>query len=186
MLLEAACEAFARDGFDGASTASIAAAADCSEAVLFRHFPSKRALLAEAFQERSRTLRVRTAALAESEPDPARRLHTLAEEVIFGPEGQGTIRLLVQALGAAGDQEVRDALLASFQGVRSLLVATVREGQERGVMRADVAPESLAWLWQGLMVAAAIRASVSDDATAQTARDAVDALGVLSAIRPER
>jgi TetR/AcrR family transcriptional regulator len=43
-LLEAALEAFSRKGFDGATTREIAAAAGVTEAIIFRHFPSKLAL----------------------------------------------------------------------------------------------------------------------------------------------
>ena len=43
-LLEAALEVFSRKGFDGATTKEIAAAAGVTEAIIFRHFPSKLAL----------------------------------------------------------------------------------------------------------------------------------------------
>ena len=43
-LLEAALEVFARKGFDGATTKEVAAAAGVTEAIIFRHFPSKQAL----------------------------------------------------------------------------------------------------------------------------------------------
>lgn len=43
-LLEAALEVFSRKGFDGTTTKEIAAAAGVTEAVIFRHFPSKQAL----------------------------------------------------------------------------------------------------------------------------------------------
>ncbi len=43
-LLETALDFFSRKGFDGATTKEIAAAAGVTEAVIFRHFPSKQAL----------------------------------------------------------------------------------------------------------------------------------------------
>lgn len=43
-LLEAALEVFAKKGFDGATTKEVAAAAGVTEAIIFRHFPSKQAL----------------------------------------------------------------------------------------------------------------------------------------------
>ena len=43
-LLEAALNLFSEKGFDGATTKEIAAAAGVTEAVIFRHFPTKQAL----------------------------------------------------------------------------------------------------------------------------------------------
>jgi TetR/AcrR family transcriptional regulator len=43
-LLQAALELFSRKGFGGATTKEIAAAAGVTEAIIFRHFPSKTAL----------------------------------------------------------------------------------------------------------------------------------------------
>jgi TetR/AcrR family transcriptional regulator len=43
-LLDAALELFSRKGFGGATTKEIAAAAGITEAIIFRHFPSKQAL----------------------------------------------------------------------------------------------------------------------------------------------
>src|ERR1035438_410395 len=43
-LLESALDLFSRKGFEGATTKEIAAAAGVTEAIIFRHFPSKQAL----------------------------------------------------------------------------------------------------------------------------------------------
>jgi TetR/AcrR family transcriptional regulator len=43
-LLETALDVFSRKGFEGATTKEIAAAAGITEAVIFRHFPTKQAL----------------------------------------------------------------------------------------------------------------------------------------------
>src|SRR2546421_12444608 len=43
-LLEIALNIFSRKGFNGATTKEIAAAAGVTEAIIFRHFPTKQAL----------------------------------------------------------------------------------------------------------------------------------------------
>ncbi len=43
-LLEAALEIFSRKGFEGTTTKEVAAAAGVTEAIIFRHFPTKQAL----------------------------------------------------------------------------------------------------------------------------------------------
>ena len=50
-LLEAALDAFSRRGYEGATTKSIAEATGATEAVLFRHFPTKRALFLAVIAE---------------------------------------------------------------------------------------------------------------------------------------
>src|SRR6266487_5966103 len=62
LILAAAKRCFARNGFAGTTTKSVAAAAAISEGLLFKHFPSKAALYAEILAE-------------ECEADPA--LHRL-------------------------------------------------------------------------------------------------------------
>jgi TetR/AcrR family transcriptional regulator, transcriptional repressor of aconitase len=64
LILSAAKRCFARYGFAGTTTKSIAAAASISEGLLFKHFPTKSALYAEILTE-------------ECEADPA--LHRLLE-----------------------------------------------------------------------------------------------------------
>src|SRR3979411_1635310 len=62
LILSAARRCFARNGFAGTTTKSVAAAASISEGLLFKHFPTKSALYAEILVE-------------ECEADPA--LHRL-------------------------------------------------------------------------------------------------------------
>ena len=51
LILSAAKRCFARNGFAGTTTRSVAAAASISEGLLFKHFPSKAALYAEILAE---------------------------------------------------------------------------------------------------------------------------------------
>jgi AcrR family transcriptional regulator len=66
LILSAAKRCFARHGFAGTTTKSVAAAASISEGLLFKHFPSKAALYAEILAEE-----------CEADPDLA---HLLGQE----------------------------------------------------------------------------------------------------------
>jgi AcrR family transcriptional regulator len=66
LILSAARRCFARNGFAGTTTKSVAAAAAISEGLLFKHFPSKAALYAEILAEE-----------CEADPDLA---HLLGQE----------------------------------------------------------------------------------------------------------
>jgi TetR/AcrR family transcriptional regulator len=52
-LLDAALELFSRKGFGGTTTKEIAAAAGVTEAIIFRHFPSKQALYTAVLDSRA-------------------------------------------------------------------------------------------------------------------------------------
>lgn len=54
-LLEAALEVFARKGFEGTTTKEVAAAAGVTEAIIFRHFPTKQALYTAVLDYRLQT-----------------------------------------------------------------------------------------------------------------------------------
>src|SRR5438445_902892 len=64
LILGAARRCFARNGFAGTTTKSVAAAAAISEGLLFKHFPSKAALFAEILAEE-----------CEADPELAHLLH---------------------------------------------------------------------------------------------------------------
>ena len=54
-LLDAALDLFSRKGFGGATTKEIAAAAGVTEAIIFRHFPSKQALYTAVLDSKAET-----------------------------------------------------------------------------------------------------------------------------------
>jgi len=93
LILSAAKRCFARHGFAGTTTKSVAAAASISEGLLFKHFPSKSALYAEILAE-------------ECEADPA--LHRLLGLEPSTETLVVLIRCMVrhfQTVSAAPDQE---------------------------------------------------------------------------------
>src|SRR3954452_15863134 len=81
LILSAAKRCFARNGFAGTTTKSVAAAAAISEGLLFKHFPTKAALFAEILA-------------AECEADPA--FHHLLEL----PPSTETLVVLVRGMVA--------------------------------------------------------------------------------------
>lgn len=164
-IVVAARTAFARDGYDGTSTASIADAAGCSEAVLYRHFPSKLSILGAVLAE----IRDRTISSEPPTADPP-RLDALLQRVIRDPETTANVRVLLSAIAVAHrDPDVAAAVVEAFGRARAAIVAlTVRE-QTLGRVRGDLPAEEIAWLWQGLLLSAIVRGSVRDDGVADGA-----------------
>jgi AcrR family transcriptional regulator len=110
LILSAAKRCFARNGFAGTTTKSVAAAASISEGLLFKHFPTKSALYAEILAE-------------ECEADPA--LHRL-----LGLEpSTGTLVILIremvrhfQGVAAAPDQQ-------EAQRLRLMITSQLDDGE---------------------------------------------------------
>jgi AcrR family transcriptional regulator len=96
LILGAAKRCFARHGFAGTTTKSVAAAAAISEGLLFKHFPSKAALYAEILAEE-----------CEADPDLA---HLLGLEPSTGTLVElvrGMVRHFMQISGGPDDQEAQ-------------------------------------------------------------------------------
>jgi len=96
LILGAAKRCFARNGFAGTTTKSVAAAAAISEGLLFKHFPSKAALYAEILAEE-----------CEADPDLAHLLGqgpstgTLVELV------KGMVRHFMEVSDGSDEQEAQ-------------------------------------------------------------------------------
>jgi TetR/AcrR family transcriptional regulator, transcriptional repressor of aconitase len=110
LILSAAKRCFARHGFAGTTTKSVAAAASISEGLLFKHFPTKSALYAEILAE-------------ECEADPT--LHRLLGQEPSTETLVMLIREMVrhfQAVAEAPDQQ-------EAQRIRLMLTSHLDDGE---------------------------------------------------------
>ena len=181
MIVAAARDAFAEHGYHGVSTARIAEAADCSEAVLYRHFPSKKAILLAVYDSMlDRAGEMLSGALVSRPPE--RALVSLVEAAVADPEFTKLLRNFVLALSMSDEPGVESRLLANFDGIRERARGLVRHAQESGALREDIDPETVVWLWHGLVVTAGLRHSVRADGIAEGAAEAAEAL--LSLLAP--
>jgi len=162
-ILDAARPVFARRGFHGAGTADIASAANCSEPMLYKHFPSKLDLFAAVLDDASHDMRRRFEQAAADETDPIARLASLPRDIAATPEFAEKVRLRTLAVGMAHEPQVRQALLANADTSRACVADAVRTGQARGTVRPDIDPEHVAWLWVGITLAGGLRQALEGD-----------------------
>jgi AcrR family transcriptional regulator len=163
LILGAARRCFARHGFAGTTTKSVAAAAAISEALLFKHFPSKAALYAEILAE-------------ECEADPA-LAHLLGQqpstatlvelmrgmvrhfmEISAGPEQEEEQRLRLMVTSVLDDGEFARLLYAK---VEKLIGEIFTASLERAVAAGDAArigtdPLNLFWFAHHTVLTAAM------------------------------
>ena len=163
LILSAAKRCFARNGFAGTTTKSVAAAASISEALLFKHFPSKSALYAEILAE-------------ECEADPA--MHALLDrepstktlvELVRGmvahfldvsdaPEQEDAQRLRLLAISHLNDGEFAGLMYQKVGGmIGGAFVASLQRAVAAGdAKQVGLAPLNLFWFTHHTVMMAAL------------------------------
>jgi AcrR family transcriptional regulator len=152
LILSAAKRCFARNGFAGTTTKSVAAAAAISEGLLFKHFPSKAALYAEILAEE-----------CEADPDLAHLLGqapstaTLVElikgmvghfmHISDGPDQQEAQRLRLMTTSHLDDGEFARLLYAKVSHlIGPVFIASIESAIAAGdASRISSEPLNLFW-----------------------------------------
>jgi AcrR family transcriptional regulator len=142
LILSAAKRCFARHGFAGTTTKSVAAAASISEGLLFKHFPTKSALYAEILAE-------------ECEADPAllrllglepstetlviliRKMVRHFREVSDAPDQQEAQRLRLMITSQLDDGEFARLI---YDKIGNLIGPVFTASLERAVAAGDASP----------------------------------------------
>jgi AcrR family transcriptional regulator len=163
LILGAAKRCFARHGFAGTTTKSVAAAAAISEALLFKHFPSKAALYAEILADECEADPA-LAHLLGQEPSTAALVELIKSmvrhflEIADGPEEEDAQRLRLMVTSHLDDGEFARLLYAKIEKlVGNMFVASL----ERAVAAGEAspvggAPLNLFWFAHHTLMSAAM------------------------------
>jgi AcrR family transcriptional regulator len=120
LILGAAKRCFARHGFAGTTTKSVAAAAAISEALLFKHFPSKAALYAEILAEE-----------CEADPELAHLLGQEPSTVALVELMQGMVRHFMHVSDGPDQEE-------ETQRLRLMTTSHLEDGEFARLLFANV------------------------------------------------
>ena len=120
LILGAAKRCFARNGFAGTTTKRVAAAAAISEALLFKHFPTKSALYAEILAEE-----------CEADPDLAHLLGQEPSTATLVELVRGMVRHFLHISDSPDQQEA--------QRVRLMITSHLDDGEFARLLYAKVA-----------------------------------------------
>ena len=121
LILGAAKRCFARNGFAGTTTKSVAAAAAISEALLFKHFPSKAALYAEILAEE-----------CEADPEFAHLLGLEPSTATLVELMQGMVRHFMHVSDGPDQEE-------ESQRMRLMITSHLEDGEFARLMYAKIA-----------------------------------------------
>ncbi|WP_266380083.1 TetR/AcrR family transcriptional regulator [Streptomyces canus] len=148
-LLKVAAEAFAEHG-EGASLDDIAKRAGVGSGTLYRHFPTRQALLEAAYVDRVEGFARRADELAEELP-PGEALAEWLYELCVGTIQVRGLKTLLGSAVADGNDAVRTVCGTHVRGAATRLVEAARA---EGTLRADVEPIELLRLAHGVVGAA--------------------------------
>jgi AcrR family transcriptional regulator len=134
-LLSAALAAFAEHGADDASLEEIARRAGVGIGTLYRHFPTRRALLEAVYRDQVEALRARAEELRESESPADALAAWLRALVSFSSTKHSLTTALLETLGK--DSELLSACSMVICGAADTLLT---RAQQAGVVRTDADP----------------------------------------------
>jgi TetR/AcrR family transcriptional regulator len=145
-ILDAALSVLAQNGYAGMTTARLARNAGVTEPILYRHFPSKRAMLRSLLDEVTRRMMAAFHQLTIGETDPVASLRRIC---LGYPElsrhYQREFRIINQALVEAKDARTQKLLVAHYDAYRRFLQRLIEQGQREGSLRNDIPAAAGAW-----------------------------------------
>jgi len=163
LILGAAKRCFARHGYAGTTTKSVAAAAAISEALLFKHFPSKAALYADILAEECEADRELEYLLGQ-EPSTATLVKLIAGmvrhflQIADGPDEQEEQRLRLMVTSHLDDGEFARLLYVKISELigEKFVTSLHRAVTDGDVVRVGSAPLDLFWFAHHTVLMAAL------------------------------
>ncbi|MDG9714652.1 TetR/AcrR family transcriptional regulator [Streptomyces sp. DH10] len=156
-LLKVAVEAFAEHG-EGASLDDIAKRAGVGSGTLYRHFPTRHALLEAAYLDRVEAIAARAGELAAELPPG----EALVEWLYELGAGMMQVRGLKALLGPAVTDGTSEVATACGDPLRNAAARLARAARQEGTLRDDVEPIDLLRLVHGLATASELADGESD------------------------
>lgn len=168
-IADAALRVIATRGIAALSTATLAAEVGLTTGALFRHFPSREAILDEVGRRVEELLR---ATLPPPELPPAERLERFLDaRTSVATKHTGLLRLMQSEQFALALPKATAARLRNAVGVtRALVTETIQAGQATGEFRGDEPADALAVIVLGALQMLAFSASLGLAEREETAR----------------
>lgn len=147
-LLGAARKVFAEQGYDGASLDEVAAAAGMTKGAVYHHFENKADLFwALAKQRLSGQMQVaENADLTHQVWDETKLAEVLGNVLHQSTDDQDWARLHYEILSRTRDPDAKKHFVQQESFLLGRLTGIVKDAQDRGAARTDVAPQAVALL----------------------------------------
>lgn len=163
-VVDAALAVFATTSYARATTAGIAREAGVSEPILYRHFPSKKALFLACLDASWERLHAAWLAALDAAAGPEEWLEATSGATIALVD-RGTVlppTLWLQALAEADDPEIREAVARVVGEVHEVVRSTLEMLQGAGAVHPARDAEAEAWIVVGGLLLQTFAARVGD------------------------
>ncbi len=161
-IIKSAIKVFAKSNYRVARVSEIAAGADISEAMLYKHFTSKKEIFLNILQHMSQRIENFTSKVFEEEPDA---LEILRKALLSYYDQMQThpdqLKLHFQAISEVNDQEIGDLIKKDHQYYFHFISTVIKKGVSQGSIRNDIEAEPIAWLIDGIGILMNIAQTVS-------------------------
>ena len=162
-ITEATVAVMGERGVKGLSIAAVAHRVGLAPSALYRHFPSKDAMLDAVLDLMRERLHGAVALARSGTADPLEALRQLLERhTALIRQNQFLPRILLSDDYHVAHPERRQRLLGVFSGYLDGVAGIIRDGQGQGRIRSDVNARSLAILFLGLIQPAGVLWTLSD------------------------
>ena len=150
-ILHAALRCFAKHNYRGATTKRIAREAGVAEALIYRYFGSKQLLFSEAVDKTAAfLLSGLEAAFQQHTEDPILALREVLALYAHALQRRQDLAKMIFVVSAElDDPVVRAAYLPHQKHALKLITHNLSLWQQRGLIRDDLSPHALAWLFFG-------------------------------------
>lgn len=146
LILESAQSVFAASGYANAGTDEVARGAGVAPSAIYRYFPSKRDLYLATLRDAGPRLVALWRRAAERAGDPLETIWEIGLQYYDHVHTRSPFtHLWFKALGDASDPEVQAIMATSYRAMIDVITGLIEDGQERGLVRADIAPRIAAW-----------------------------------------
>jgi AcrR family transcriptional regulator len=158
-LMAAAIDCFARLGYQGTSIDRIARDAGVTKGAVYYHFKDKEELLFEAVKDRIGGFEQQVLEDVTPDDDAMGNLKRVVDACFFHATFSYHRRFIITLMVEALDTNPR--LSAEFRNIlrrmRAFVARIVRRGQQRGLLRPDVAAEDVAAIMAGSIIGAEVQ-----------------------------
>ena len=149
-ILKSAVKVFSRSNYRAATVAAVAAEAGISEALIYRFFPSKKAIFLEILQHISQRILILWQEEVDKEEDATRALRNMGmryfERIQKHPD---ELRVQFQAISEVSDPAIAKRLRHDHEQYVRFIEKVLEKGIRQGTVRKDLQVKTLAFLFDG-------------------------------------
>lgn len=152
-IVKCAVRAFARSNYRKTRVADIAAEAGISEAMIYKHFPSKKSIFIEILHDMSGRMISRLGEEGNKEENALEAIRNMAKTfyslIVNHPD---EVKVQFQAISEIDDKEIADRLHQDHEDYMRFIRSVIERGMQQGTVRKDLDVDTMVLLLDGVGV----------------------------------